>query len=97
MEHMLKSETQTIADTYPALLSSEAQAKLHYLLNVLENMDQRIALELERVNRSSAEEELKDFVRQDILGHHEASRLPFVQAVEDLRVQYRASVTDSSD
>jgi hypothetical protein len=97
MEHMLKSETQTIADTYPALLGSETQAKLHYLLNALENMDQKIALELERVNMSPADEELKDFVRQDILTHHEASRLPLVQAVEDLRAQYRVSIADDND
>ncbi|PVE24873.1 hypothetical protein DC522_08090 [Microvirga sp. KLBC 81] len=97
MEHMLKSETRTIADTYPALLSSETQAKLDYLLDALENMDQRIALELERVKMSPADEELKDFVRQDILANHEASRLPLVQAVEDLRAQYRVSIADNSN
>jgi hypothetical protein len=97
MEHMLKSETQTVADTYLAFLSSETQAKLHYLLNALENMDQRIALELERVNISPADKELKDFVRQDILANHEASRLPLVQTVEDLRAQYRVSITDNDD
>jgi hypothetical protein len=97
MEHMLQSETKFIADTYPAILSSDAEAKLHYLLNALESMDARTASELERVNMSSCDEDLKDFVRQHILTDHAARRLPLVEAVEDLRAQYRATVADDSD
>jgi hypothetical protein len=97
MEYMLKSETQIIADTYPAMVGSDAEAKLHYLLNALESMDKRTASELERVNVSGTDEDLKEFVRQDILVHHEALRLPLVEAVEDLRTQYRATVTADND
>jgi len=97
MEHMLQSETKFIADIYPGILSSDAEAKLNYLLSALESMDARTASELERINMSSCDEDLKEFVTQQILADHAARRLPLDEAVEDLRAQFRATIADDSD
>ncbi len=91
MEYKLKSQADAVADTYLSIFTSESEEKLHYLLNVLECLDKRAALELERIDQSRAEEDLKDFIKQDILSRHQAKRLPFVTAAEELRAQYRAS------
>ncbi len=91
MEYKLKAQTDVVADTYPSIFTSDAEEKLHYLLNVLDCLDKRAALELERIDQSRAEEDLKDFIKQDILSRHQVKRLPFVTAAEELRAQYRAS------
>jgi len=64
---------------------------LHTLLNALECMDTRTARELEWLGRSSAEEDLKEFVRQSIISRHQERRLPLQKAAEELRVQFQAS------
>ncbi len=95
MEYTLKSQTDEVAYPYPSIHTSEAEEKMHYLLDVLDCFDKRTALELERIDQSRAEEELKDFVKQDILTRHQARRLPFVNAVEELRAQYRTSFANN--
>jgi hypothetical protein len=95
MEYKPKSETEAIADAYPSVLASTSEEKLHYLLNALESMDRRVAHDLERLDSSSAEEELKEFVRQDILARHQARRLPLLDSAEELRALYRASAPES--
>ncbi len=91
MEYKLKSQTDLVADTFPAVPTSDIEAKLHYLLNALECMDKRTAIELERLDGSGAEEDLKDFVKQDILYRSQELRLPLQEAAEELRSLYRAS------
>jgi hypothetical protein len=60
-------------------------------------MDRRTAQELERLDGSTAEEDLKEFVRQDILARHQERRLPLQEAAEELRALYRASVPESQN
>jgi len=92
MEYKLKSQTDLVADTFPAAPASDIEAKLHYLLNALECMEKRTATELERLESSGAEDELKDFVKQDILSRAQELRLPLQEAAEELRSLYRASL-----
>src|SRR5690349_1750130 len=92
MEYKLKSQTDLVADTFPAEPASDIEAKLHYLLNALECMDKRTATELERLEGSNAEDDLKDFVKQDILSRAQELRLPLQEAAEELRSLYRASL-----
>ena len=94
MEYKLKSDTDAIGDAYPSILASKSKATLHYLLDALESMDRRTAQELERLNSSGAEEDLKEFVRQDILARHHARRLPLQESAEELRALYRASISE---
>ena len=97
MEFKSKSETEAVADAYPSVLASTAEEKLHYLLNAVESMDRRTAQELERLDNSGAEEELKAFIRQDILARHQVRRLPLQESVEELRAFYRASTPESQN
>jgi hypothetical protein len=60
-------------------------------------MDARTARELELLDKSAAEEDLKEFVRQDILSRHQERRLPLQAAAEELRVQHRATFSDVSN
>lgn len=91
MEYKLKSQTEAMADAHPSILASTSEARLHYLLNALESMDRRTTHDLERLESSGAEEDLKEFVRQDILARHQERRLPLQEAAEELRAVYRAS------
>ena len=93
MEYISSSpQTDLVADTFPAVPTSDIEAKLHYLLNALECMDKRTAIGLERLDGSGAEEDLKDFVKQDILSRSQELReLPLQEAAEELRSLYRAS------
>jgi len=97
MEYKIKSETEAKADTYASILASTSEQTLHYLLDALECMDRRTAQELERLDRSSAEEDLKEFVRQDILARHQARRLPLQEAAEELRALYRVSIAEDQN
>ena len=97
MEYKLKSETDAIADAYPSILVSTSEEKLHYLLDALASMDKRTAQDLERLDRSSAEEDLKEFVRQDILARHQVRRMPLQESAEELRALYRASVSEGQN
>jgi len=94
MEYKTQSETKALADAYTPALASTLEQKLHYLLNALECMDRRVAKDLERLDSSSAEEDLKEFIRQDILARHQARRLPLLDSAEELRALYRASARD---
>jgi len=97
MEYKDKLKTNVVADTYQSEPVPEVEANLHRLLNALESMDKRTALELERLDASRADEELKEFVRQDILSRHQARRKPLQDAAEELRAQYRTLCLSESD
>lgn len=87
-----KSEAGAIEPMPP----SETKARLHYLSDALECMDARVTSELERLTSSGADEDIKEFVRQDILSRHELRRLPLQTAVEELRAEYQANLSDIS-
>ena len=94
-DRKLRALSETTAA--PSVLEPEIEAKLHNLLDALECMDARTARELELLNKSGAEEDLKEFVRQDILSRHQERRLPLQEAAEELRVQHRATFSDLSN
>jgi hypothetical protein len=97
MEYKIKSETEGMADTYSSILASTSEQKLHYILDALESMDRRTAQELERLDDSGAEEDLKEFIKKDILARHQARRLPLQESAEELRALYRASVSEAQN
>jgi hypothetical protein len=97
MEYKLKSETDAIADAYPSVLVSTSEEKLHYLLDALESMDKRTAQDLERLDSSGAEKDLKEFIRQDILARHQARRLPLQESAEELDVLFHSSGTEGQN
>jgi hypothetical protein len=97
MEYKGKLETNVVADTYPSEAAPGIEANLHCLLNALESMDRRTALELERLDGSCAEEDLKEFIKQDILSRHQARRQSLQDATEALRAQYRAVCLSDGD
>jgi len=78
----------------PSVLEPEIEAKLHNLLDALECMDARTARELELLAKSCAEEDLKEFIRQDILSRHNERRLPLQEAAEELRAENRTTFSD---
>lgn len=88
MQQKRKLPTGTVTDASSPNVPPETQARLHSLLDALESMDRRIALELEWLDKSSAEEDLKNFVRLDILSRHQTRRMPLHDAVEELRDRY---------
>ena len=96
MEYKSKSQTTSVADTSPSALNTEIEDKLHYLLNVLECIDRKTALDLDRLDQSRADEDLKEFVKLDILARLRERRLPLQEAAEELRTQYRASIPGSA-
>jgi hypothetical protein len=61
-------------------------------------MNRRTAVELKQFDSSSAEEDLKELVTQDILARHRARRLPLQDSAEELRALYCASTpNDGAD
>lgn len=91
MRHNGKLRAKSEVSTYPPVIAPETKERLHNLLNALDCMDARTARELETVNKSGAEEDLKEFVRQSIISRHQERRLPLQKAAEELRVQFQAS------
>jgi hypothetical protein len=91
MEYKLKAETDIVADTYPSMPAcSDIERKLQYLLEALDCMDSRITQQLELLKQSTAEDDLKNAVRQDIVSRHRERRGPIVIAVKELRKQHCA-------
>jgi hypothetical protein len=97
MKYDRKLRAQSEVTTNPSIFAPETEARLHNLLDALECMDARTARELELLDKSGAEEDLKEFVRQDILSRHQERRLPLQEAAEELRVQHRATFSDLSN
>lgn len=97
MNYDRKLHAEVEANTYTPIIAPETEERLHTLLNALECMDTRTAHELAWLDKSGAEEELKEFVRQDITSRHQARRLPLQNAVEELRAQHRAAFPASSN
>ncbi len=97
MKYDRKLRVQSDVITNPSIFAPETEARLHNLLDALECMDARTARELELLDKSAAEEDLKEFVRQDILSRHQERRLPLQAAAEELRVQHRATFSDVSN
>jgi hypothetical protein len=96
MQNKCKLPTETETDAYSLSVPPETQATLHSLLDALESMDRRTALELEWLDKSSAEDDLKNFVRRDILSRHQTRRMPLQDAVEELRAQYGTGFSGTS-
>lgn len=97
MKHNEKRRADGTARVIQPTLSPEIKEKLDYLLDALECMDARVARELELLDSSSAEEDLKNFVRQDIISRHDLRRLPLRNALEELRSEYRAAMLDADN
>ena len=96
MRYGKRSRATGEVSTYQPMLPPEIEGRLHNLLDALECMDTRTAKELEQLDRSGAEEDLKNFVREDIVSRHEVRRLPLQNAVEELRAEYRTAASDTS-
>jgi len=96
MKHNEKLRDEGEARIIQPTLPPEIKARLDCLLDALECMDARVTRELEQLNNSSAEEDLKEFVRQDIVARHESRRLPLQNALEELRAEYRSAISDTS-
>ncbi|KLK93668.1 hypothetical protein AA309_07375 [Microvirga vignae] len=97
MKFNAKLRAKSEAGTYPSMIRPETETRLHTLLDALECMNARTARELEVLDRSGAEEDLKEFVRQDILSRHQERRLPLQNAVEELRAQHRTASSDVNE
>ncbi len=75
-------------DTPPArMYSSELQAMMWEILRTLSRIDADHNLRLHEVERSEAEEELKEYVRRKLTAAHRERREPYVNRLEELRQQ----------
>ncbi|MXQ10606.1 hypothetical protein [Microvirga makkahensis] len=94
MKYSAKLRAKNEASTYSPVIAPETKERFHDLLNALECMDARTARELERLDKSGAEEDLKEFVRQSIVSRHQEIRLPLQEAAEELRAQFQGSLPE---
>jgi len=69
------------------MYSSELQAMMWEILRTLSRIDADHNLRLEEVERSAAEEELKEYVRRKLTAAHRERREPHVNYLEKLRQQ----------
>ncbi len=97
MRYNGKLRAKSEVSTYSPVIAPETEERLHILLNALDCMDARAARDLEILNRSGAEEDLKEFVRQGIISRHQERRLPLQEAAEELRAQFQAALPDDDD
>jgi hypothetical protein len=75
-------------DTLPVrLYSPELQAMMWEILRTLSRIDADHNLRLEEVERSAAEDELKEYVRRKLTAAHRERREPYVNHLEKLRQQ----------
>lgn len=74
------------------MYSSESQSMMWENLRTLSRIDADHNLRLEEVERSAAEEELKEYVRQKLTAAHREQREPYVNHLEKLwQQQHRQS------
>jgi hypothetical protein len=69
------------------MYSPELQAMMWEILRTLSQIDAEHHLRLEEVERSAAEEELKEYVRQKLTAAHRERREAYVEQLEKLRQQ----------
>jgi hypothetical protein len=69
------------------MYSSELQSVMWEILRTLSQIDADHNLRLEEVERSAAEEELKEYVRRTLTAAHRERREPYVNQLERLRQQ----------
>ena len=69
------------------MYSSELQAMMWEILRTLSRIDADHNLQLEEVERSEAEDELRDYVRRKLTAAHRERREPYVNHLEKLRQQ----------
>ena len=93
MHDRREAEAAAVADGKRPMPASPSRSdKRHYLQDALSCMDLRVNLELAALDRSAAEEDLKDFVRHSILTQHAERRLPLAAALEELTQQPKSAV-----
>jgi aminoglycoside phosphotransferase (APT) family kinase protein len=74
------------------MYSPELQSMMWEILRTLSRIDADHNLRLEEVERSAAEEELKEYVRQKLTAAHRDKREPYVTRLEKLwQQQHRQS------
>ena len=69
------------------MYSPELQEMMWEILRTLSHIDAEHNLRLEQVERSAAEDELKEYVRRKLTAAHRERREPYVNHLEKLRQQ----------
>ena len=67
--------------------SSDLQSMMWEILRTLSQIDAEHNLQLNEVERSESEEELKEYVRRKLTAAHRERREPYVNRLEELRQQ----------
>jgi hypothetical protein len=69
------------------MYSPELQAMMWEILRTLSQIDAEHHLRLEEVERSAAEDELKEYGRRKLTAAHRERREPYISQLEKLRQQ----------
>jgi hypothetical protein len=69
-------------------LAEDVKAKVRHLTDAIVCMDHRVEVELTELDQSSAEDDLKDFIRQDTLSRHSERRGFYTAILDELQDQH---------
>ena len=65
--------------------AAEGGAEMEQITFILNSIDARHEVEMKALEQSSAEEDLKDFIREDMQARHHSRRAPYAALLESLR------------
>jgi hypothetical protein len=83
MSYILYNGLKSTGDSADSeILSHPSAEKIMLIQDALAAIDRRNEHELSKLEQSGADEDLKDFIKNDILSKHNDRRLPYVKALE---------------
>ena len=80
------------ANAEPVPAFPEEGSRARQILHILDSIDAQHDLALLDIEQSCADEDLKLFIKEDMVARHQDRREPYAKLLEELRQQHRASV-----
>ncbi len=73
--------------------AAEVGSEIQQITFILNSIDARHDVEMKALEQSSAEEDLKEFIREDMQARHRSRRAPYAELLETLRQRQDGTFT----
>jgi hypothetical protein len=84
--HQKNASTTTERNVLNGMYSDDLKSMMQELLRTLSNIDLQHASELDRLDRSATDKELKQHIKSKIRARHHERREPYVALLSELRL-----------
>jgi hypothetical protein len=85
--HQKNASAARMTNEHMGMYSNELQSMMQDLLRTLANIDLEYNSELERLDRSATDDELKQYIKDKIRARHRERREPYVNLLSEIRRQ----------